>query len=241
MQSNDKTVGVIGGLGPQATADFFNRVIRNTQAACDQDHLHVLIDNNPKVPNRNEAIAGTGPSPAMELAKSAQRLQQAGADFLVMPCNTAHAFQNAITDAIEIPFLSIIDVTIDHVRRNFPEASVAGLLAADGCRQAGLYEQAYADLGLAMIKLSAARQAEFMQLVYLIKATGVSPETKKAMHELALILLSEGAEFIIGGCTEVPLTLTQGSLPVPLIDTTEILARHCVSYARGETGKGLSL
>jgi aspartate racemase len=235
LQQNEKTVGVIGGLGPQATADFFNRVIHNTQAGSDQDHLHVLIDNNPKIPNRNQAIAGTGPSPAMELAKSAQRLEQAGADFLVMPCNTAHAFQDAITEATEIPFVSIIDVTCSYIVDRFPDVKVAGLLAADGCRSAKLYDQAFLDLDITTFGLPAPKQQEFMQLVYLIKAAGVSTETRRAMQEMALLLLSQGAELIVGGCTEVPLALSQDNLPVPLIDTTEILARHCVSYARYES------
>jgi aspartate racemase len=103
-----KCVGVLGGLGPAATADFFSKVVMATPAAADQDHLHVIIDNNPKVPNRNEAVAGTGVSPAPVLAEMASRLETAGADFLVMVCNAAHAFQDAITDAVRVPFVSII-------------------------------------------------------------------------------------------------------------------------------------
>src|SRR5262245_548985 len=100
--SEPKTIGVIGGMGPAATADLFAKLIAATNAKLDQDHLHILIDNNPRIPNRNDAIAGRGPSPAPHLAASARKLQDAGADFLVIACNTAHAFQPEIEAAVSI-------------------------------------------------------------------------------------------------------------------------------------------
>ena len=111
LPAPNKIVGVIGGLGPEATLDFFGKVLRATTAAKDQDHLHLIIDNNPGTPDRTNAVSGNGPSPAPSLARTALRLEQAGAEVLVMVCNTAHAFSSAITDAVEIPFLNLIDVT----------------------------------------------------------------------------------------------------------------------------------
>ncbi|MEZ4608353.1 MAG: amino acid racemase [Deinococcales bacterium] len=104
--------GVIGGLGPEATLDFFAKLLEKTAAKSDQEHLHVIINNNPHVPNRNEAIAGRGPSPGPALAANALALKAAGADFLVMVCNAAHAFQADIEAVCDLPLLSIIEVAV---------------------------------------------------------------------------------------------------------------------------------
>ena len=108
-----KTVGVLGGMGPDATVDFMSKVIAATPAEKDQDHLRMLVDSNPHVPNRQEALLRGGEDPGPVLAAMAKGLQAAGADFLVMPCNTAHAFKDAIIEAVDIPLVSIIDVSVD--------------------------------------------------------------------------------------------------------------------------------
>ena len=230
---DDKIVGVIGGLGSQATADFFQRIISYTDAGSDQEHLHIIIDNNPKTPNRNQAIAGTGPSPANDLAKGAQRLEQAGADFLVMPCNTAHAFAESITGSISIPFLSIIDQVRDYILEAHPEVRKIGLLAVDGCLQSGLYDSVLAARGLELVVLSEQDQARFMDLVYEIKARGVNDSVTGDMLEMASDLIHRGSEILLAGCTEVPLVLSSDNVSVPFIDSTELLARRTVEYARG--------
>jgi aspartate racemase len=230
---HDKVVGVIGGMGPEATADFFRRVIRNTPADTDQDHLHILIDNNPKVPNRHDAIEGVGPTPADSFAESAQRLQSCGAEFLVMPCNTAHAFEHAITSAVDIPFISIVDETCKYIQSNFSDMRTIGLLAADGCLRAGLYDRALEELNVTVQRLSARRQNDFMQLVFQIKSSGVNRKIRTDMKAMAQDLIESGAQGILAGCTEVPLVLSQSDLEVPLIDSTEILATQCVQYAKG--------
>jgi aspartate racemase len=233
--TQDKIIGVIGGLGPEATADFFSRVIRNTPAKTDQDHLHILIDNNPKAPNRHDAISGTGPSPAEMFAQSACRLETAGAEFLVMPCNTAHAFEKAITEAIQIPLVSIITETCNFIQAKHAGIQRVGLLAADGCLQAKLYDLGLDRVDVAPVCLSNERQKDFMALVHRIKATGVDDIIKTSMKQMANELIDHGAQAILAGCTEVPLVLGQNDLSVPLIDSTEILARRCVQIAKNQT------
>jgi len=107
-----KVVGVIGGMGPDATVDFMSRVIAFTEATRDQDHVRMLVDNNPAVPCRQEALLRDGKDPGPVLAGMARGLETAGADFLVMPCNTAHAFADVVRDAVSIPLLSIVDTTV---------------------------------------------------------------------------------------------------------------------------------
>ncbi|MFA6670735.1 MAG: amino acid racemase, partial [Bacillota bacterium] len=124
-----KTLGVIGGMGPQATVDFFQKVLDNTKASRDQDHIHVIIDSNPKTPDRTEAILGVGESPLKTLVNSAVKFQLMGADLLAMPCNTAHYFYDDIVKFIDIPFINMIDEVSATVRVRDHKATRVGLLA----------------------------------------------------------------------------------------------------------------
>src|SRR5262249_24822880 len=117
MSGGARTVGVLGGMGPAATLDFFARVLAATSAGRDQDHIRLIIDCNPAVPDRNEAVAGKGPSPVPLLSAMAQGLEGAGAELLVMPCNAAHAFLRELAQSTALPIVSIIDVTVEETRR----------------------------------------------------------------------------------------------------------------------------
>ncbi len=226
------TVGVLGGLGPEATLDFYAKLLRATPATSDQDHLRVLMDVNPQVPDRNAALAGTGPSAAPALVGMARGLEGAGADFLVLVCNTAHAYAPDIRAAVRIPFVSLIEETADEVART--GARRVGLLAADGALRAALYQTALAERSLDVLTLSAPQQARFMDLMYCIKAGHTGPDERAEMRGLTALLLGQGARVILAGCTEVPLVLDQGDLSVPLVSSTDVLVQRTVAYARGE-------
>lgn len=229
--SQPKTVGIIGGMGPAATVDFFAKLVAATGAERDQDHLRILIDNNPRVPDRNAAIAGRGESPGPLLAESARGLQRSGADVIVIACNTAHAFQPDIEAAISIPLLSMIDATVDASLA--AGAQRVGVLAADGCRRAGLYQRAFADRGIEALLPNDDAQQDFMRLIYRIKAGDTGVETRTSMRGLAIGLNARGAQAIIAACTEVPLVLDADSLATPLISSTDALVARTVAYALG--------
>jgi len=205
--TEDKVIGVIGGLGPAATMDFCNRIIRLTPTRCEQDHLRLLIDNNPKAPDRNLALAGK------------------------MPCNTAHAFAEQITSSVTIPLVNIVDETVLALAQDVKKV---GVLAADGCLAADLYQRRLRRAGLDFICLDRAAQADFMGLIYQIKQCGVDAATRCRMQALSQMLQNNGADVVIAGCTEVPLALDESGLSVPLIDSTEILARRAVAYAKNQ-------
>ena len=225
-----KTIGVIGGMGPAATVDFFAKLLEATPAERDQDHLRVLIDSNPRVPDRNAAIAGRGPSPAPKLAEAARGLERAGADVLVIACNTAHAFADEIQAATTIPLLSMIDATADAAMENKPWR--VGVLAADGCRRAGLYQRAFEARNVEALFLNDEGQQEFMQLLYRIKAGDVGDATQRAMERLAISLNARGAQAVIAACTEVPLVLNADALATPVISSTDALVARVVAFAR---------
>jgi len=223
----NKIVGVLGGMGPDATADFMSRVIRATPAQKDQDHLRMLVDNNPHVPNRQEALLRGGEDPGPTLAAMARGLQAAGADFLVMPCNTAHAFVKAITEAVDIPLVSIIDATVDACG----DAGMVGLLATDGCIASGVFQGALADRGRVAVLPDDVEVEALMSLVRRIKAGDTDPDVVAGMRAIAEALAVRGAEVIVAGCTEIPLVLDQGMLDVPLVSSTDALARATVAFA----------
>ncbi|MFM0736246.1 amino acid racemase [Paraburkholderia xenovorans] len=238
-RSEEMVIGVLGGMGPQAGIDFLSKLVAATPFTCEQDHLHVLLDSNPKVPDRNRAIAAAysrplraDENPGNALAAMAQRLEVAGADLLVMACNTAHAFQADIRAATRVPFVSIVDEACDAVVRETPGVKRVGILATQGCISAELYQQALLHRRCEPLLLPPQRQERCMQLIYQIKLGGISNELTGEMIELARALTIAGADAIIAGCTEIPLILHPGMLPCTLIDATANLARQCVRYAR---------
>jgi aspartate racemase len=230
----EKTVGVMGGLGPHATLDFFAKLLSATKASTDQDHLHVIIENNPKVPNRHAAIEGTGPDAAPYLVQMAVNLEQAGADFVVMACNTAHAFQKDIETALTVPFISIIDEVAAELSESYSGISSIGLMAAEGCLAAQLYQRALKKNGLTPVIWADREMTRFMSIIYRIKADQRSADIHEDLIDLANVLTQRGAEVIVAGCTEVPLILSPADVEVPLISSTDLLVQRTVAYAKGD-------
>lgn len=231
MTINQQVAGILGGLGPEATVDFMARVVAATEARCDQDHIRMLIDHNPTVPNRHDAIAGNSASVGPDLAAMAKGLESAGADFLVMVCNTAHAYADDIRAAVSIPFISIIDVTVEALADQ-PVKGV-GVMAADGCMRANLYQDALAAAGYEAILWSESELDEFMELVYRIKAGERDDDIGAGILKLAASLVFSGAEVLLAGCTEIPLFMTSEQAPVPMLSSTDLLVQRTIKLAKG--------
>lgn len=223
--------GVLGGLGPGATIDFLHRVVALTPAVTDQDHVHLLVDQNPTVPDRQDAILHDGDSSGPALAKMAAGLEASGCNFLVMPCNTAHAFQDDIVAAVDIPFISIVDVTIDAIPK---DTSTIGLMATPACVHAGIYQSVLSARGLDFVLHDSDQLNDLMGLIYAVKSADWNRATVTSMQALANALVSRGAEAVIMACTEIPLLLNQDNMKVHLVSSTEELARRTVCLARGE-------
>ena len=233
MSGAERTLGVLGGMGPAATLDFLAKLQRATPAVVDQDHLRVLVDLNPKVPDRNAALAGTGRSPGPVLAAMAAGLERAGADGLVMVCNSAHAFTGDIRAAlIRTPLIGIIEQTVTAVRREHPQVRRVGLLAAAACLDARLYQDAFEAAGVAVTAPEGELRARFMALLYRIKAAELGSAARADMAAIAQTLIDQGAELIVSGCTEVPLVLGSADLQAPLVDSTDVLVAAALAFAR---------
>jgi aspartate racemase len=221
-----RTIGILGGMGPAATVDLMARIVAATPARGDEDHLHLLIDSNPQVANRNLAIAGMGPSPAPVLVAMARGLEAQGAEMLAIACNSAHAWAGDIRAATGIPLVSMIEATVAAIPAGIRRV---GLLAADACLAAGLYQKPIAEAGLDT--LVADDQSAFMRLVYGVKAGETGPGARAGMADIAKRLVDRGAEVIVAACTEVPLLLAAADVTVPLIDSTDALVRQLIREA----------
>ncbi|QYF87141.1 aspartate/glutamate racemase family protein [Brevundimonas sp. PAMC22021] len=218
-----RVLGVIGGMGPAATVAFLQRVQALTPAGGDADHIRVVMDLNPQVPDRN-----TRPGEAEAvLGEMASGLKTAGAQVLAMPCNTAHA-QGAGIRAAGLPFIDMIAATADAA----VDATIGGgarrigVLATPGGE--ALYQAALAERGAEAVLLAGEDRAAFMAAVYGVKRGDRGPEARAEMRRLARALAAAGAEALIAGCTEVPLLLAAGDVDLPLTDSAEVLARACV-------------
>jgi len=231
MTAADRVVGVIGGMGPDATIDFMSKVLNLTPASRDQDHVRMLVEQNPRVPSRQLAMTGEGEDPGPVVAAMASRLETAGADFLVMPCNTAHAWQEDIIAATSIPFISIIDESVSKALQHAGTNGAVGLLTTPGCFKAGLYQQALAGAKREAVLPDPAELAEAMSLIDRIKAGDKSDTVATGVQALAERLVSRGARAVIAACTELPLVLTQSMLSVPLVPSTDALAERTVVLA----------
>lgn len=216
-------------MGPQATVDFMARVIAATGATSDQEHIHMIVDHNPQVPNRHAAIAGTAPSIGPDLAAMAQRLEGAGADFLVMVCNTAHAFTDDIRAAVSIPFVSIIDVVMEALPRH--PARRVGLMAAQGCLQARLYQDALQLAGHEAVLWTDGELARFMDIIYRIKSGDRAVDIAPGLRRLAAELEFRGADILVAGCTEVPMFLSHSDTTAPMLSSTDLLVRRTIELA----------
>ena len=225
------TVGVLGGMGPAATVDFMDKLIKATGAEKEQDNLRLLVDCNPHVPDRNTAaIEGIHPGPV--IAEMAAGLERQGAQFVVMACNTAHAYEADIRAALTVPFVSLIAESAAALVKRHPAAKRVGLLAGTGCLQARLYQDALVSRGVEAVLLDEAAQQRFMTLLYQIKRGDSSDAARAEMRALADVLIASGAEVVMAACTEVPLVLSAGDIAVPLLDTTQVLVERTLAYAR---------
>jgi aspartate racemase len=241
----EKVIGILGGMGPEATVAFFLRMIRATKVRCDQDHFRVLVDSNPKIPDRTAAIRGEGVSPLPMLVESARGLQKAGADFIAIPCVTAHCFLEPLQKKVRIPILNIVEEVVKHVRqislslpcrRKSMRITKIGLVATSGTVGTGLFQQAFAKAGIeVMIPDAKTQKSKIMAAIYGrkgVKAIGASEEAKALVIEAAGKLIDGGAQAVLAGCTEIPLILKDGDLPVPVVDSLDVLARAAIREAR---------
>ena len=232
-----KVIGILGGMGPEATLDCFGKIIKNTPAKSDRDHIRVVMDSNPGIPDRIAAILGEGESPVSALIAGCRGLEKTGADFIIIPCVTVHFFLPQIQAQTPLPILSIFDAVAEAIQGDFPAAKTVGLLGTVATVESGLIQKRLAQDKIHTLVPDSAQQSKIVDAIKDIKDTRPSrtkSEITNALIEAARSLIDkepDGADAIIAGCTEIPLALAQEHLPVPYFDSLTILARAAIRFA----------
>ena len=227
----DRVVGILGGMGPQATVDLMRQIVRATPAAAERDHVRMIVDCNPRVPARSAALSGAGPSPGPELARMARGLVAAGADVLAMPCNTAHAFADEIESAVDVPLLHMIDLAVEAAASSIPGIERIGLLATRGTRRTRLFHDRFEALGLALVEPDEEGQRVLDGLIVKVKTHDPTDRDRDALQALLVDLVERGSDVVVAGCTEVPLLLPAAPA-ARIVDPSDVLARAVVRFCK---------
>ena len=229
----EKVVGILGGRGPEATADFFAKVIALTGAKRDQDHLRIIIDNNPKIPDRTEAILAKDGALFPMLVETAKNLERAGADFIVIPCNTVHYFYEDLVREISIPILHMIREVSYAVKASLPECQRVGLLATSGTTASNLYQTEFQKIGVEVVVPDPEYQTKVMDAILTIKSGHEKDRAREELTKVANLLIEQGrAQALILGCTDIPVVIKANDFSVPVFDSNLVLAKATVKFAR---------
>lgn len=220
-----KIVGILGGMGPLATLDLANKIVKNTKANSDNEHIHTIIDCNCQIPDRTAYILNAGSDPTTQLCETAKNLQNAGAEFIIIACNTAHYFYESITNSVKIPVLNIIKETANSISVNEKTA----LLATQGNYKAKIYENIFNDCNKKLFIPSDEIKEKLHSLIYEYKnGKGINA---KLIDEINDYLLDNHIQNIILGCTELPIIYENYNGKLKKIDPTDILAKSTVKLA----------
>lgn len=228
-----QTIGILGGMGPAATVRMFNLIVKLTKAETDQDHIPIIIFNNPKVPDRTAAILDEGPSPLPMLIEGAKTLEKAGANFIIMPCHTAHYHYDEIIQHVTIPFLHLQEETRRYVEWRYGDLTRFGLLATTGTVKTDLFQNIFYQKGLEIIVPEEKEQEMVMTAVYGERGIkrGFKKEPRQLLMQVIKQLKEQKVEAVIAGCTEVSLVLNAEELQLSVIDPLKIIATAAILKA----------
>ncbi|MFD6433745.1 aspartate/glutamate racemase family protein [Streptomyces venezuelae] len=218
-------LGILGGMGPLATAAFYRKLVERTPADADQRHLPVVVWADPGVPDRSAALLGEGPSPLPALVEGARELRRAGASCIAVPCNTAHAYVEQVTRVTGVEVVDMIEAALGRAAHSAQDVRRVGVLATRGTRAAGLYERAGARLGLTVVQVPDEAQRSYVDPA--IRAVKAGADTAGAARRIASatgVLKEQGAQVVVAACTEIPLVAGEAARVLPMVDSAEALA-----------------
>ena len=227
---NEKTIGIVG-IAPYATADFYRKILDATSAKKDWENIRILIDNNPKIPSRGRAIELGETDPSPQILDTINELGDRGADFAVIPCNTAHYFFDSFSKGANIPVLNFIEETVNYVVAFMPEIKNVGLIASRITTQHKLYDK-YLSSKSVVVHTLPEEQEIISEIIESVKVGNKDISDVEQIKVIALKLIEKGVEALILGCTEISLLLHDGDLSVPIFDSNEIMAKVCVRKAQ---------
>lgn len=224
----EHTIGILGGMGPAATADMLSKFVRFRHAHRDQQHIPVIACSIPDIPDRSACLLSGGPSPYEYLERYLHLLEHAGAECIVIPCNTAHFWYDRLHAAASAEMISILDATLSELPSG---CKTLGLLATDATLATGLYQQKIKQRGLALLTPLGARQQAVMQAIYALKGGDEQRAQVLLLPEIEH-LIAAGADTLIMGCTEIPLIIGNhgARFDCRFIDSTAALVRAAIRW-----------
>ncbi len=231
-----KILGVLGGMGPLASAHFMLRLTLLTPAERDADHIPTVLWSDPTIPGRPEFLEGKGPNPFPALLRGISGLRQAGCGAIVIPCNTAHHWHAPMQDAAGVPILHIVDAAAADLRAAGIRPGTIGLMSTAATQRLRIYQDHLASLGWDCLVPDAAEMADrIAPAIADVKANRVQ-QAYEPLRDVVNSLAARGARAVVLGCTEIPLGILAGpanGLNTPVIDTVDSLARAAIRWAKG--------
>jgi aspartate racemase len=225
-------IGVLGGMGPEATVELMRRVIATTPAQEDADHIHMLVDNNPKVPSRIAALFENNDiSPGPELARMAKRLTTVGASTLAMPCNTAHVYLPEIRAAAgNVPVLDMVALTASRMGNTLLNKRRVGVLASAAVKRIGLYDAALAKVAVEAVY--AKNQTRIMEIIRRVKRGDSGTAARRQFADICEQLLADDCDLLLIACTEFSVIADALPSGVPSLDALDVLVESIVDCGR---------
>ena len=228
MSKDKKTVGIIGGMGPGATALLFQKLIDHTDAKVDADHIHIVIDNRPSIPDRTSAILKGENTPAKYICESGKKLEGYGAELIAIPCNTSHYFYPYIQSQLGIPVIHMLEETAKECK--MLGFDTVGVLATTGTKKTEIYDRALEKYGIKAIYPDQEGQELLMSLIYDYVKAGKMAESSLFLEQLKKMSV-QGAQAFVLGCTELPMVFQDGDFGIKFIDSLDVLAKRAVEMA----------
>jgi len=228
-----RTVGILGGMGPMATADFLQKLISQTKAECDQEHIPLIVYSIPQIPDRSSAIVASGESPFPMLLEGARTLQDAGATCIAIPCNTAHYWHRALSEELSIPVLHIAECVCEYIGETVPHGANIGILATEGTLRADFYRGKLDQHGFSLLAPSEEEQATLVNRGIELVKRGAIDRGGELLDVALRKLLERGASKVILGCTEIPIGLSAVATKFGdhALDATLALAQSCIRWS----------
>lgn len=217
-------LGILGGMGPMATARFYRLLVERTPATTDQQHIPVAIWADPATPDRTSALLCDGPSPVPALLRGLRWLRAAGARCVAMPCGTAHAFREELVRRSGVDILDMVAAAIQEARSLDPHARCIGVMATRGTRDTQLYERAASSWGIEIMHVAVSHQQHLDAAIAAVKRGAGLAEAADSVAAATRALRDEGAQLVIAGCSEIPLVAHKAAGVLPLVDSVGSLA-----------------
>ncbi len=231
-----KVVGILGGMGPDSTVEFYRRFIEKTRAPRDQDHPHVIIDSNTQIPDRSAHIIRGETNPFDALVATGQNLARAGAELIAIPCNTSHHYFNELQQQVPVPLVNMVEATANRLKAITPAVRKVGVLATSGTVSSDIFGRLMAPIET-LYPSAEEQESLVMASIYGphgVKTLGPNDESAELLFEASRRLIERGADAIVTGCTEISLVVRHGDLEKPVIDSLDALVDETIQQASKE-------